>query len=154
MLYKPGDFIVIYRSGDRYPKKYSSVCTCLAVLEDIIYPKSKEEYLKECSNKSVFTKDELNDFFDSKNYRKVIKLILYKTYFEKISLSQLIDAGFIGDCSGPRPFDEVPSQYYKMFLQEEEYCNILLFLLIQNTLRTSLMAPKNTNIEQELLKVM
>lgn len=117
---KPGDFIVIYRSGDRYPKKYSSVCTCLAVLEDIVYPKSKGEYIKECSNKSVFTKDELNDFFDSKNYRKVIKLILYKTYFKKISLSQLIDAGFIGDCSGPRPFDEVPSQYYKMFLKEEE----------------------------------
>ncbi len=117
---KPGDYIVIYRSGDRYPKRYSSVCTCLAILEDIVVPKSKEEYLKVCSNKSVFTNDELNFFYDSKKYRTVIKLIPYKTYFEKISLGQLIDCGFIQYDSGPRPFVEVPARLYKLFLKEGE----------------------------------
>ena len=115
---KPGDFVVIYRNGDRYPKRYSSVCTCLALLEEIVVPKSKEEYLKVCSNKSVFTNDELNYFYDSKKYRTVIKLILYKTYLEKISLGQLIDIGFIKYDSGPRPFDEVPQNLYEFFLKE------------------------------------
>ena len=115
---KPGDLIVIYRNGDRLPKRYSSVCTCLTVLEDIITPTSKRQYIEECSNKSVFSDDELNSFYDSKKYRHVIKLILYKTYFYKISLSRLIDSGFIDQCSGPRPFDEVPEQLYDLFLKE------------------------------------
>lgn len=117
---KPGDFIVVYRSGDRYPKRYSSVCTCLAILEDIIVPKTKEEYLKVCSNKSVFNNEELNYFYDSKKYRTVIKLIPYKTYFNKISLGQLIDAGFVEYDSGPRPFDEVPPRLYGLFLKEDK----------------------------------
>ena len=113
---KPGDFIVIYRSGDRYPKKYSSVCTCLAVLEEIVIPKTEEEYLKACSNKSVFTNEELIDFYNRKNYRTVIKLIPYKTYFNKISLGKLNDIGLVDQYSGPRPFEEIPSKYYDLFL--------------------------------------
>lgn len=115
---KPGDFVVIYRKGDRYPKRYSSVCTCLAVLEEILMPQTKEEYLKVCSNKSVFSNEQLEYFYDSKNYRTVIKLILYKTYFEKISLDKLINIGFIDYDSGPRPFDEVPSKFYELFLEK------------------------------------
>lgn len=114
---KPGDFIVIYRNGDRYPKRYSSVCTCLAILEEIVLPHTQEEYLKECSNKSVFKNEELIDFYDTKKYRAVIKLIPYKTYLEKISLSELVDAGFVDYDSGPRPFDEVPERLYDLFLK-------------------------------------
>ena len=114
---KPGDFVVIYRSGDRYPKKYSSVCTCLAVLEDVVYPKTRDEYLSVCTNKSVFSKEELESFYDNKKYRTVIKLILYKTYREKITKKQLNDIGLTEENSGPRPFTTVPSQYYKLFLK-------------------------------------
>ncbi len=117
---KPGDFVIIYRSGDRYPKRYSSVCTCLAILEEIVIPTSREEYLKECSNKSVFSNDELNNFYINKKYRTVIKLIPYKTYFEKISLGYLIDVGFIDYNKGPRPFDEVPAKFYNIFLKGGE----------------------------------
>ena len=117
---KAGDYAVIYRSGDRYPKRYSSVCTCLAIIEDIVVPKTKEEYLKVCSNKSVFTNEELNYFYDSKKYRTVIKLIPYKTYFEKISLGQLNDIGLVDYDSGPRPFDEIPTRFCKLFLKEGE----------------------------------
>ena len=115
---KPGDFIVIYRMGDRYPKRYSSVCTCLAILEEIVRPKTKEEYLKACSNKSVFSIEDWNTFYDTKKYRTVIKLIPYKTYTQKISLAKLIDEGFINYDSGPRPFQEVPSRLYDMFLKK------------------------------------
>lgn len=115
---KPGDFVVIYRSGDRYPKRYSSVCTCLCVLEELMIPSTLNEYLKECSNKSVFSEEELRNFYINKRYRTVIKLIPYKTYLEKISLGKLIDVGLVDYDSGPRPFDEVPKELYNLFMNE------------------------------------
>lgn len=114
---KPGDYIVIYRKGDRWPKRYSSLCSCLAVLEEIIYPQTLNDYLAICSNKSVFSKEELEDFFDNKKYRTVVKLILYKTYKDKILLDELIRVGLFGDNEGPRPFTEIPVEFYKMFLK-------------------------------------
>lgn len=117
---RPGDFVVIYRNGDRWPKRYYSVCTCLAVLEEIVIPKTKDEYINVCTNKSVFENDELIKFYDDKKYRTVIKLIPYKTYFNKISLGQLIDTGLVNQNSGPRPFEEIPSNFYELFLKEGE----------------------------------
>lgn len=117
---KPGDLIVIYRNGDRYPKKYSSVCTGLCVLEDVIRPLTLDDYLNECKNKSVFTKEELVEFYNNKKYRTVIKLIPVKSYTNKITLNALINAGFIGYDSGPRTFDEVPEDYQRLFLEEDE----------------------------------
>ena len=116
---RPGDLVVIYRKGERYPKKYSSVCTGLAVLEGIDRPKTLDEYLALCKNKSVFTKEELINFYLNKKYTVVIRLIVYKTYFKKISLSQLIDAGMVAYDSGPRTFDAVPDRLYSMFIEEE-----------------------------------
>lgn len=115
---KPGDYVVIYRRGERYPKKYSSVCTCLCVLEESVNPKTLDDYLKVCSNKSVFSDDDLTNFYINKQYRTVIKLIPYKTYLKKISLGNLIDIGFIDYDKGPRPFDEVPPQFYDIFIKE------------------------------------
>lgn len=117
---KPGDYIVIYRNGERVPKKYSSVCTGVTILEEIKMPRALGEYLNECSNKSVFTKEELINFYNDKKYRTVVKLIQYKTYFKKISLSQLIDAGLMSYDSGPRPFTEIPEDKHQLFLEEED----------------------------------
>ena len=77
---KPGDLVIIYRRGERYPRKYTSVCTGIAVLEDIVHPSSLEEYLNVCKNKSVFTKEQLTNFYINKKYTTVIKLITYRTY--------------------------------------------------------------------------
>lgn len=117
---KPGDLVVIYRMGDRYPKRYSSVCTGLAILEEIIFPQTLEEYLNVCSNKSVFGTSELKDFYLTKKYRTVIKLILYKTYLNKISLDTLISNGLLDFDKGPRPLTEIPKSYHKLFLKEGE----------------------------------
>ena len=115
---KPGDLLIIYRKGDRYPKKYSSVCTGVAVFEEINKPQDKEKYLNICSNKSVFTEEELNRFYDENNYRSVVKLIPYKTYFEKISLQKLYDEGIIIE-GGPRPFEKIPNKYRNLFMKGE-----------------------------------
>ena len=48
----------------------------------------------------------------------MIKLTPYKTYSQKITLEQQIECGFIPYNSGPRPFQEVPSSLYGLFLKE------------------------------------
>ncbi len=115
---KPGDLIVIYRIGERYPKKYSSVCSGLAVLEEIIKPDTLEKYLNECKNKSVFNQDQLTCFYNNKKYRTVIKLITYKPYTNKILLNELIERNLYNYDEGPRPFDEIPRSLYDLFLKE------------------------------------
>lgn len=117
---RPGDFVVIYRSGERWPKKYSSVCTGLAIIEEISKPDSLDDYLNLCSNKSVFEKKTLMQFYNDKKYKTVIKLIPYKTYFKKISLNELIGVGLVDQYSGPRPFDIVPENLYTLFLNGGE----------------------------------
>ena len=127
---KPGDLLIIYRKGERYPKKYSSVCTGIAVFEEIRKPENKENYLNMCSNKSVFVEEELNEFYDENNYKNVIKLIPLKTYFNKISLQRLYDEGIILE-GGPRPFKKISSKYRDLFMkgdvedeEDEEDCYI------------------------------
>jgi len=116
---KPGDIIVIYRSGERWPKKYSSVCTGLAILEGLYYPKTLDEFLSLCSNKSVFSDKELSMFYSNKKYRTVVKLIQYKTFDKKITLEALQNEGLVGEFSGPRPFDRIDPKHYGLFMKEE-----------------------------------
>ena len=89
-------------------------------MEEIVIPKTKDEYLNVCNNKSVFSNNELNYFYDISKYRTVIKLIPYKTYLNKITLSKLIEAGLVDFDKGPRPFDEIPARLYNLFLKEGE----------------------------------
>ena len=44
--YNSGDILLIYRNGQYSPKKYSSVVSGFAVVQEIIYPKTIDEYLK------------------------------------------------------------------------------------------------------------
>lgn len=115
---QPGDFLLIYRRGERYPKRYSSVCTSIAILEEIIKPTSLEEYLNICKNKSVFSREQLIEFYMNNKYRTIIKLILYKTLENKITLDSLIKWGYIDSNSGPRTFDELPEKYFKQIEEE------------------------------------
>ena len=46
--------MMIYRTGESYPKRYSSVITGIAVIESITDTKSVDECLELCKNRSVF----------------------------------------------------------------------------------------------------
>lgn len=111
---KRGDLILIYRIGERWPAKFSSVVTSLCVLQDIVEPNTLEEYLKECSDKTIFSKDELIDFWNNKKYRTIIKLILYKTFEKKIILESLWNSGIIAHGSGPRPFQKITRDQFEI----------------------------------------
>ena len=100
---KPGDLVFIYRKGEGWPKKYHSVVSGLAIIEEILYPRSEEEYLGLVKNKSVFTEDELKSFYRESKYRTVVKLLFLKPFRNKITLKGLYDLGIFDEASNEAP---------------------------------------------------
>ena len=113
---RPGDFLLIYRKGNRWPKKYSSAVTGIVIFEEAIFPKTLEEYLKVCKNITIFSEQQLKEFYNRRQYRCIIKLIDYKGFDNVVILDELIKMGIVGPDSGPRQFDPI-SKY--------QYCNII-----------------------------
>ena len=96
----PGDILAIYRMDD-YLKKYRSTVTGIAVLNEIISPKSCKDFIAQCKNKSVFNEQELKDFYENKNYKYLIKVLYLKPFDRKPNYQTLKDQGII-DENGPR----------------------------------------------------
>lgn len=115
---KPGDIVLIYRSGERTPKRYSSVLTGLAIIESVTMPSTLEEYLNLCSNKSVFKEIELKSFYNEKSWNKVIKLLDYKVFDKKIILNDLYKLKIIEENKGPRPFTKISKENYDKIVNE------------------------------------
>lgn len=99
---KPGDILCIYRMGDYY-KTYTSVVTGIAILSEIIYPKSKDDFINECKNKTVFTKEELETFFTQKRYTTIVKMLFLSAFDKKVNLDNLYTNGILDrEGRGPR----------------------------------------------------
>ena len=113
---QPGDVLVIYRKGDRWPKKYSSVVTGLAIFESAIKPANLSDFLKECKNITVFSPNELASFFNAKKYQTIIKLLYLKTFSHKVTLEFLQQNNIVDENGGPRPLQA---------LSEPQVCSIL-----------------------------
>ena len=114
----PGDIAFIYRKGEYWPKKYSSVVTGIAILQEVIFPKTEEEYLGLVKNKSVFTSDELKSFYNKNQYRTVIKLLFLRPFNRKVTLSKLADFGIVDPFSGPRINTAVSLAQAKKIIEE------------------------------------
>ena len=108
---KPGDLILIYRTGDRYPKKYSSVVTGIAVVEDVIRTRNVEDCIAKCKNRSIFSEDEIRRVYAK--YPTIIKLLDLIPFKNKVTLDQLYDNSIIAKNSGPRPFEYLSEEQYK-----------------------------------------
>lgn len=115
---KPGDVLLIYRKGDRWPKKYSSVVTGEAIFESAGSPNTLEDYLKECKNITVVTELELRSFFNNQKYRTVIKLIYFETFKNKVTLDFLQHEGIIKIDSGARPFDPLSEMQFRSIINK------------------------------------
>ena len=111
----PGDVVLIYRTGERYPKKYSSVISGVAIIEEIIVTKSIEECLKLCQNRSIFSEDEIKKLY--KKYPAVIKLLDYMPFKNKVILDKLYELGIVDPPSGPRPLEVVSRTHYDLILK-------------------------------------
>lgn len=99
---KPGDLAFVYRKGEYIPKKYHSVITGTAILQQVIYPNNEEQFLETVKNKSVFSLKELKSFYENDQYRTIVKVLFLKPFERKVTLSKLSEWGIVDQFSGPR----------------------------------------------------
>ncbi len=119
---KVGDIVLFYRMGESNPKKYSSVLTTVGVIDQIIRDfNSKEEYLSYCQNRSVFTKKELEMFWDKHKYNLcVLKFIYIQSLTKRLTLEYLWKSDIIVPPNGPRPFTRISDEQFKQILQDSD----------------------------------
>lgn len=115
---KPGDIVVIYRIGDRKPKKYSSTVTSICIVEEVIDDfKSFDDFFKACQRRTFFDKKELEDNWWNKhqNYKPFVIKFLYAHSFPtpKPTLDDLNHLKVIPDIMNmPRGFIEINKKQF------------------------------------------
>ena len=120
---KPGDLILFYRMGaDGENKKYKSVLSTIAIVDEIIENIHSEEHLLSlCQNRSVFTVDELKNFW-SEHCRnlKILKFIFVKSLNKRLTLGYLWEHNIIVPPGGPRPFTAITDEQFDMIVHDSE----------------------------------
>ena len=76
-----------------------------------------EEYLKYCKNRSVFTEEELINFYTKSKYRTIVKLLYYYGFKNKVVLNDLYKLNIIPDGSGPRLNTIISKQQFEQILK-------------------------------------
>lgn len=92
---KPYDIIVIYRTSDHEgPARYRSVATSICIVENIKtiadFP-SEESFIDYCKKYSVFTEEELIDFYKNKKYPFIITFTYNLALPKRPNRASLID---------------------------------------------------------------
>lgn len=118
----PGDFLLFYRMGeDGSIKKYSSVLTSLGMVESVTRPKSKDELLKLCKNRSVFTEQDLDYFWNNHSFNlKVLKFVYVASLQKRPTLDFLQQQGIVQVAKGARPFTRITDEQFNMILDESQ----------------------------------
>ena len=119
----PGALILFYRMGEEGSnKKYSSVLTTLGMVDRIYYNfKTKDDFLKHCQNRSVFSKAELDDFWNKHQYHlMVLKFVFVRSLKSRLTLDYLHQLGVVEPPKGPRPFMRISDDVFKKILLDSK----------------------------------
>ena len=115
---KKGDVLVFYRTGGYY----ASVITTLGIVESTLDNiRSEELFVNACSNRSVFTQNELAEWCNKiPSMRPFIVSFLFAYSFPKrINLQRLIELGIIADVkSAPRGFEKISREHFDIIMKE------------------------------------
>lgn len=120
---KPGDLILFYRMGlPGENKKYKSVISTIAIIDEIIENiGSEENLLSLCQNRSVFSVDELKEFWRKHRYNlKILKFIFVKSLSKRLTLGYLWEHNIIAAPGGPRPFTPITDEQFDMIVKDSE----------------------------------
>ena len=122
---QPGDLVLFYRMGDEGTnKKYSSVVSTIGVVESIIsHFDNREDFLSHCQNRSVFTLDDLNSFWNNEwrqRNMKVMKFLFVKNLKKRPTLEVLWEEEIIPPPNGPRQFTEMSDVHFNLLLERSE----------------------------------
>ena len=116
-----GDIVLFYRTGDEgTSKKYSSVLTTVCIIDEIQRNfTTKDEFLRHCQNRSVFSTEELNAFWNNHRYGlTVLKFIFIKSFTHRPILGFLWDNNIVEGGKGPRPFTCITDSQFEMIIRE------------------------------------
>lgn len=88
-----GDLVFIYRTKDgQGPAYYRSVVTSMCVVDEvrnINHFKSESDFLLYCSKGSIFSVEELKQFYKDKNYPHLIRMTYNVAFKKKVTNQQL-----------------------------------------------------------------
>jgi len=118
-----GDFLLFYRPGaEGSNKKYTSVVTTLGIIDEVINGfNNKEEYLKHCQNRSVFTNEELEGFWQKhRDKLMIIKFIYVESLEKKLTLDYLWEKRILSFPNGPRPFFRLTNEQFNDILKDSQ----------------------------------
>ncbi|MBQ9266475.1 MAG: hypothetical protein IJ186_05405 [Bacilli bacterium] len=113
----PGDVVCIYRMSD-YNKKYKSVTTGIGIIQEIIVANDDNALINECKNKSVFSENELKEFYNNRIYRYnvIVKILFLKAFENKVNRNDMNENGILNDNVKPMLGCSIP---------DEEFCKLL-----------------------------
>ncbi len=114
---KPGDLMAVYRMSERFYKKYYSVVSGICILEEVLHPNNFQDFLNVCKNRSVFSEEQLNEFYNQNNYRTIIKVLFLKPLNNKITLNDLYANNIIDETRGPRLTTEISKEKFEKLLE-------------------------------------
>ena len=119
---RPGDIVVFYRTGVQGNAGHTAVLTSVAIIEEAISGfSSREDYMSHVQNRSVFTNDELEEFWRRhRSNQIVLKFIFVKSLEKRPILKFLWDNNIIAFPNGPRPFTRISDDQFNMILSEAQ----------------------------------
>lgn len=115
-----GDIILFYRVGEQGRKAYTSVLTTVGVIDEFVSGfKDKSQFMDYCENRSVFSKEELDCFWEKHRYNIcVLKFIYINSLVTKINLQYLWNMHIIDYPSGPRPFTQITNEQFEKIIRD------------------------------------
>ena len=111
-----GDIVLIYRMSDDWYKKYRSVVTGTAVVQEIIDTGSVDECINECKNRSVFSESEIREIYNK--FPTIVKILALEIFDVKVPLEFLQENGIVEPNSGPRPFQSLSKSHYDLIYKK------------------------------------
>ena len=121
---KMGDLLLFYRMAENGEnKKYKSVVTTVGIIDSVKYMghgfNTKEEFFRTCKNRSVFTEQELEEFWNKKKDRLlVVNFIYVKSLSKRLNLDYLWANDIIPIPNGPRPFTKVSDEQFNKIVND------------------------------------
>ena len=80
---------------------------------------TKEEFFRTCKNRSVFTEQELEEFWNKKKDRLlVVNFIYVKSLSKRLNLDYLWANDIIPIPNGPRPFTKVSDEQFNKIVND------------------------------------
>lgn len=113
---KPGDVVLIYRMSDKMNKRYSSVITGRAIVQDVIHTCNEDQCIEICKDRSIFKENDIRTNYNQ--FPVVVKLLALDTFARTVNLNYLRENNIIAPDAGPRPFEALTKEEFDLICKK------------------------------------